>query len=88
LTVAAALDRSIVAAVARGSATSGGIANSLGRPATSLAHPPSTRERAPVLVREEGLLAQRRPWSRIADPLFRFEAAMIRPPASGSNATC
>jgi AAA+ ATPase superfamily predicted ATPase len=74
-----ALYHSVLAAVAEGSATRGGIANFIGRKATDLQHPLTVLEDAGLLVREPDPLRSGRSRYRIAEPLITFYQALMRP---------
>jgi AAA+ ATPase superfamily predicted ATPase len=74
-----ALYSSVLAAVAGGATTRGGIANHVGRASSDLAHPLTVLVDAGLLVRSDDLLRDRRPVWRIAEPLVAFYHAMIRP---------
>ncbi|MBA3877473.1 MAG: hypothetical protein C0498_11185 [Anaerolinea sp.] len=73
-----ALYRSIIASIAGGNATKGGVARDLGRNEGSLDHPLRQLERARFVVRDHDLLRPNRPLLRIADPLLRFYFAVLR----------
>ncbi len=73
-----ALYRSIIASIAGGKATKGGVANELGREEGLLDYPLGQLERAQFIVRDHDLLRPNRPLLRIADPLLRFYFAVIR----------
>lgn len=73
------LYQTIVAAVATGTSTRGALAGVLGRPSTALDHPISQVERARMVLRDEDLLRSRRPLLRVADPILRFNYAIVRP---------
>ncbi|MCL9794957.1 AAA family ATPase [Frankia sp. AgKG'84/4] len=74
-----ALYSSVLAAVASGATTRGGIANHVGRASSDLAHPLTVLVDAGLLLRCDDLLRDRRPLWRIAEPLVAFYHAMIRP---------
>jgi AAA+ ATPase superfamily predicted ATPase len=74
-----ALYHSVLAAVAEGNATRGGIASYIGRKATDLQHPLTVLEDAGLLVREPDLLRTGRSAYRITEPLIRFYEAVMRP---------
>lgn len=74
-----ALYSSVLAAVASGATTRGGIASHIGRTSADLAHPLTVLADAGFLVRADDLLRDRRPLWRIAEPLVAFYHAMIRP---------
>jgi len=73
-----ALYRSIIASIAGGKATKGGVANELGRDEGQLDYPLGQLERAHFINRDHDLLRPNRPLLRIADPLLRFYFAVLR----------
>lgn len=73
------LYQTIVAAVATGTSTRGGLAGVLGRPSSALEHPISQLERSRMVFRDEDLLRSNRPLLRVADPILRFNYAVVRP---------
>lgn len=73
------LYHSVLAAVAEGNSTRGGIAGYIGRKTTDIAHPLAVLEDAGFLVRQEDLFRERRPTWRIAEPLVSFYHAIMRP---------
>ena len=73
-----ALYRSIIASIAGGKATKGGVANELGREEGLLDYPLGQLERAHFIIRDHDLLRPNRPLLRIADPLLRFYFAVLR----------
>lgn len=74
-----ALYYSVLAAVAEGHRTRGGIASYIGRKDDTLRHPITVLEDAGFLVREEDAFRRGRPTYRIAEPLVSFYHAMMRP---------
>lgn len=74
-----ALYHSVLAAVAEGNATRGGIASYIGRKATDLQHPLTVLEDAGLLAREPDLLRTGRSSYRITEPLVTFYQAVMRP---------
>jgi AAA+ ATPase superfamily predicted ATPase len=74
-----ALYHSVLAAVAEGNATRGGIAGYIGRKATDLQHPLTVLEDAGLLVREPDPLRGGRSRYRITEPLVTFYQAIMRP---------
>lgn len=74
-----ALYLSVLAAVAEGNATRGGMAAYLGRKATDITHPISALEDAGLLHRDADVFRDNRPTYRIAEPLIRFYHAIMRP---------
>jgi AAA+ ATPase superfamily predicted ATPase len=74
-----ALYHSVLAAVAEGNATRGGIASYIGRKATDVQHPLTVLEDTGLLVREPDLLRSGRSTYRIAESLVTFYEAVMRP---------
>ncbi len=74
-----ALYHSVLAAVAEGNATRGGIANYVGRKATDIAHPINVLEDAGLITREADAFRENRSTYRIAEPLITFYHAVMRP---------
>jgi uncharacterized protein len=74
-----ALYHSVLAAVAEGNATRGGIANYVGRKATDIAHPINVLKDAGLLTREADAFRENRSTFRIAEPLVIFYHAVMRP---------
>ncbi|WP_067855245.1 ATP-binding protein [Nocardia shimofusensis] len=74
-----ALYLSVLAAVADGNATRGGIAGYLERKATDLAHPITVLEDVGLLHRDADVFRQNRSAYRIAEPLIGFYHAIMRP---------
>lgn len=74
-----ALYHSVLAAVAEGRRTRGGIAGWIGRKDDTLRHPITVLEDAGFLVREDDAFRQGRPTYRIAEPLVTFYHAVMRP---------
>ncbi|WP_406038899.1 ATP-binding protein [Micromonospora sp. NBC_00898] len=75
----AALYHSVLAAVAEGNASRGGIAGYIGRKATDLQHPLTVLEDAGLLLREPDPLRGGRSSYRITEPLITFYQAVMRP---------
>jgi hypothetical protein len=73
------LYHSVLAAVADGNGTRGGIANYVGRSSSDLAHPLNVLEDAGLLSREGDAFRPSRPRFRIAEPLLTFYHAVMRP---------
>jgi hypothetical protein len=71
------LYHSVLAAVAEGNATNGGIANYVGRKANEIAHPLKVLEDARLLVKEPDLFRPGRATYRIAEPLINFYQAVM-----------
>jgi hypothetical protein len=71
------LYHSVLAAVAEGNATSGGIASYVGRKANEIAHPLRVLEDSRLLVREPDLFRSGRATYRIAEPLISFYQAIM-----------
>jgi AAA+ ATPase superfamily predicted ATPase len=74
-----ALYHSVLAAVADGNATRGGIAGYIGRKATDLQHPLTVLEDAGLLTREPDPFRTGRGRYRITEPLITFHQAVMRP---------
>ncbi|MFI7210605.1 ATP-binding protein [Micromonospora maritima] len=74
-----ALYYSVLAAVAEGNASRGGIAGYIGRKATDLQHPLTVLEDAGLLRREPDPLRSGRSSYRITEPLITFYQAIMRP---------
>lgn len=74
-----ALYHSVLAAVAEGNSTRGGIANYLARRSTDLAHPLMVLEDSGLLRREPDLFRANRSNYRITEPLITFYQAVMRP---------
>jgi hypothetical protein len=71
------LYHSVLAAVAEGNATSGGIASFIGRKSNEVAHPLRVLEDSRLLVREPDLFRPGKPQYRIAEPLVTFYQAIM-----------
>ena len=74
-----ALYHSVLAAIAEGNATRGGIASYLARPATDLAHPLSVLQDAGLISRDADMFRGNRSAYRIAEPMVAFYHAVMRP---------
>lgn len=74
-----ALYLSVLAAVADGNATRGGMAGYLERKATDIAHPINVLEDAGLLHRDADLFRDNRSTYRIAEPLIGFYHSVMRP---------
>lgn len=74
-----ALYHSVLAAIAAGNMTRGGIADYLGRKSTDLAHPLSILEDAGLIRHEPEAFRRNRSAYRIAEPLVTFYHAVMRP---------
>jgi hypothetical protein len=74
-----ALYLSVLAAVADGNATRGGMAGYLERKAADIAHPINVLEDAGLLHRDADVFRDNRPTYRIAEPLIGFYHAIMRP---------
>ncbi|WP_212761465.1 AAA family ATPase [Nocardia uniformis] len=74
-----ALYLSVLAAVADGNATRGGIANYLERKAPDIAHPINVLEDVGLLYRDADIFRDNRSTYRILEPLIRFYHAIMRP---------
>lgn len=71
------LYQSVLAAVAEGNATSGGIASYIGRKSNEVAHPIRVLEDCRLLVRDPDLFRSGRARYRIAEPLVTFYQAVM-----------
>ena len=74
-----ALYHSVLAAVANGNNTRGGIANYIGRKAADIGHHLNVLEDAGLLRREPDLFRSGRSTYRIAEPLIQFYQVVMRP---------
>ncbi len=74
-----ALYHSVLAAVADGNRSRGGIAGYIGRKATDLQHPLTVLEDAGLLTRDADPLRAAQGTYRIAEPLITFYQAVMRP---------
>lgn len=74
-----ALYHSVLAAVAGGNSTRGGIANYIGRKAVDISHPLNVLEDAHLVEHEEDLFRSGRAQYRITEPLINFYEAVMRP---------
>ena len=74
-----ALYHSVLAAVAEGHATRGGIANYVGRKAPDIGHPINVLEDAGLITRHSDMFRDNRSTYRIAEPLITFYHAVMRP---------
>jgi AAA+ ATPase superfamily predicted ATPase len=73
------LYHTVLAAVAEGNATRGGIANRIERKAADISHHLTVLEDAGLLVREPDAFRENRSEYRITEPLVRFYHAIMRP---------
>ena len=73
------LYHSVLAAVAEGNVTRGGIANYLGRKAPDITHPLTVLEDSGLLARDADVFRDNRSTYRIAEPLITFYHAVMRP---------
>ena len=74
-----ALYHSVLAAVAEGNSTRGGIANYIGRKAVDISHPLNVLEDSHLLEREEDMFRSGRAQYRITEPLINFYESVMRP---------
>ncbi|WP_026311225.1 AAA family ATPase [Parafrankia elaeagni] len=74
-----ALYHSVLAAIAEGNATRGGIASYLGRKSGDLAHPLTVLADCGLIMREPDAFRDNRTQFRIAEPLVTFYHAVMRP---------
>ncbi|MFC4128671.1 AAA family ATPase [Nocardia rhizosphaerae] len=75
----AGLYHGVLAAVAAGNATRGGIAGYIGRKNADIAHPLDVLEDAGLLTREADAFRDNRTYHRIAEPLITFYYSVMRP---------
>jgi AAA+ ATPase superfamily predicted ATPase len=74
-----ALYHSVLAAVANGNATRGGIASYIGRKAADIGHPLNVLEDCGLLRREPDVFRSGRSRYRVAEPLVTFYQVVMRP---------
>ncbi|MFF7653665.1 ATP-binding protein [Streptomyces sp. NPDC007983] len=74
-----ALYHSVLAAIAQGNASRGGIADYLGRKSTDLAHPLGVLEDVGMITHETDAFRKNRSAYRIAEPMVTFYHAVMRP---------
>ncbi|MFJ3755379.1 ATP-binding protein [Streptomyces sp. NPDC090080] len=74
-----ALYHSVLAAVAQGNATRGGIAGYIGRKSVDISHPLNVLEDSHLLVREADIFRAGKSQYRITEPLITFYEAVMRP---------
>jgi hypothetical protein len=74
-----ALYHSVLAAVAQGHTTRGGIAGYIGRKAADISHPLNVLEDSHLLTREADVFRAGKSTYRITEPLITFYGAMMRP---------
>lgn len=74
-----ALYHSVLAAIATGNTSRGGIADYLGRKSTDLAHPLSVLQDVGMITHEADAFRRNRSSYRIAEPLIAFYHAVMRP---------
>jgi uncharacterized protein len=74
-----ALYNSVLGAIAAGNATSGGIANYVGRKSSEVTHPLTVPEDAGLITREADPFHARKSLYRISEPLITFYEAIMRP---------
>jgi uncharacterized protein len=75
----AALYHSVLAAIADGNTTRGGIASYLGRKSTDLAHPLTVLQDIGMITHDPDAFRRNRSAYRIAEPLIAFYHAVMRP---------
>lgn len=73
------LYHSVLAAVAEGNSTRGGIAGYIGRKAVDISHPLKVLEDAHLLIREADIFRPGKSLYGIAEPLITFYEAIMRP---------
>ncbi|MFF5360978.1 ATP-binding protein [Streptomyces scabiei] len=74
-----ALYHSVLAAVAQGNSTRGGIAGYIGRKSVDISHPLNVLEDSHLLVRESEVFRAGKSQYRITEPLINFYEAVMRP---------
>ncbi|MFJ6211760.1 ATP-binding protein [Streptomyces sp. NPDC092296] len=74
-----ALYHSVLAAVAEGNTTRGGIAGYIGRKSVDISHPLNVLEDSHLLVREADVFRAGKSQYRITEPLINFYEAVLRP---------
>ena len=74
-----ALYHSVLAAIAEGNATRGGIAGYIGRKNADIAHPIDVLEDSGLITRDADAFRDNRSTYRIAEPLITFYHAVMRP---------
>ncbi|MQA86853.1 MAG: ATP-binding protein [Streptosporangiales bacterium] len=74
-----ALYHSVLTAISAGASTPSRIAQAVGRPERSLAHPLAVLETAGFVRRTEDVLLQRRARFTVTDPIVRFQLLITRP---------
>ncbi|MFF7391697.1 ATP-binding protein [Streptomyces scabiei] len=74
-----ALYHSVLAAVAQGNTTRGGIAGYIGRKSVDISHPLNVLEDSHLLAREADLFRAGKSQYRIVEPLINFYEAVMRP---------
>jgi len=74
-----ALYHSVLAAVAQGNTTRGGIAGYIGRKSVDISHPLNVLEDSHLLVREADVFRSGKSQYRITEPLINFYEAVMRP---------
>lgn len=74
-----AIYHSVLAAIASGNRTNGGIAGYTGRRSDELSHPLNVLEDSGLIVREPDLIRRGRASYRITEPLIGFYEAIMRP---------
>ncbi|MFF3845798.1 ATP-binding protein [Streptomyces sp. NPDC002328] len=74
-----ALYHSVLAAVAQGNTTRGGIASYIGRKSVDISHPLNVLEDSHLLAREADVFRAGKSQYRITEPLINFHEAVMRP---------
>ncbi|UYQ63382.1 AAA family ATPase [Streptomyces peucetius] len=74
-----ALYHSVLAAVAQGNSTRGGIAGYIGRKSVDISHPLNVLDDSHLLVREADVFRAGKSQYRITEPLINFYEAVMRP---------
>jgi hypothetical protein len=73
------LYHSVLAAIASGKTTNGGIATFIGRTSAEIAHPLNVLEDSHLITRDPDVFRKARSVYRIAEPLITFYQALMRP---------
>lgn len=73
-----ALYHSVLAAIAAGNATNGGISNYVGRRSDQIVHPLNVLVDCALVIRESDVFRKNRVYHRVAEPLITFYEAIMR----------
>ncbi len=80
-----ALYHSVLAAVAAGNSTRGGIASYIGRKSVDISHPLNVLEDSHLMVREPDIFRAGKSRYRIVEPVINFYEAVMRPAMSSTG---